>query len=138
MLNDLIIIWNQVAHNDYRLFHNSPPLAHNPDLSEIALSWAFKLAKKDDLDHSDSHYKEEVLGENLAMWFEKGADRLTGIIDLANLRTIKDIIFFKKGGLCTEMWYEEIENFNWKKPEFSKKKFFNKHFLFILRIFLCN
>jgi hypothetical protein len=48
------------------------------------------------LEHSDSHFKDEVLGENLAMWFEKGADRLTGNIDLPDLRTIIEIIFLKK------------------------------------------
>lgn len=79
------------AHNDYRKLHNSPPLAHNSELSKAALGWALKIAKNDELDHSANKYHSESLGENLAMWFEKGADRFDGKF-LSKQKVILDLL----------------------------------------------
>lgn len=89
-----------VAHNKYRKLHGVPPLKHNPDLSDIALLWAKKIAKKGRLEHSGAKYDGKHLGENLAMWFMKGAEKYDG-------------------QEATDQWYEEIELYNFDRPGFT-------------------
>lgn len=67
------------AHNEYRQIHGVAPLIHNPEISRIALDWAIKIANKNNLEHSKNKYGEKSLGENLAMWYESGADHYDGI-----------------------------------------------------------
>ena len=62
------------AHNDYRLLHGAPPLVHNPNISQIALNWANKLAKTNSFEHSQNLFNNERLGESLAMSSESVAN----------------------------------------------------------------
>lgn len=90
------------AHNEYRQMHCTPALEHNEELSKLAFEWAKKIAKKDKLEHNSIKYKNDNLGENLAMWYKHGAQKFDG-------------------NEASKQWYEEIEHYNYGKPEFSIK-----------------
>lgn len=66
------------AHNECRRKHGVPDLEHNPELSKIAQSWANSIAARNVMTHSKNEYKNDKLGENIAMWFESGATRYDG------------------------------------------------------------
>jgi uncharacterized protein YkwD len=55
------------AHNEYRGRHSAPPLVHNPELSQVAQSYAQNLARRNCLKHSDCNWNGKRMGENLAM-----------------------------------------------------------------------
>lgn len=85
------------VHNDYRLNHNAPPLKINSKLNDIAQKYAEELAKRDTMVHSKNKMEGQDLGENLFMC---GGYLITG----------KDM---------TKSWYDEIYDYNFKKPEFK-------------------
>ena len=66
------------AHNDCRSKHGSPNLVHNQELSRIAQSWANSIAARGSMQHSKNEYKNDQLGENIAMWFQTGATYYDG------------------------------------------------------------
>ena len=66
------------AHNECRRKHGVPNLVHNPELSRIAQSWANSIAARGSMQHSKNEYRNDKLGENIAMWFETGATRYDG------------------------------------------------------------
>jgi glioma pathogenesis-related protein 2 len=90
------------AHNEYRQMHGTPELEHNKELSKLAFEWAKKIAKKNKLEHSGIKYKNDNLGENLALWFKQGAKKFNG-------------------NEASKQWYEEIEHYDYNKPEFNVK-----------------
>lgn len=81
------------AHNSYRKNHAAPALKWSSKLEANAQKWAKELAKKGYLQHASQ--SEE--GENIACL--KGAE-LTG-------------------GKATEMWYEEIKDYDFNNPGFK-------------------
>ena len=85
------------VHNDYRSNHNAPPLKLNSKLNDIAQNYAEQLAKKDTMVHSKNKMDGQDLGENLFMC---GGYMITG----------KDM---------TKSWYDEIYDYNFKKPDFK-------------------
>lgn len=85
------------VHNDYRSNHNAPPLKLNSKLNDIAQKYAEQLAKKDTMVHSKNKMDGQDLGENLFMC---GGYMITG----------KDM---------TKSWYDEIYDYNFKKPDFK-------------------
>ena len=66
------------AHNEYRKLHGVSPLLHNAELSKMAQDWATSIASRNKLQHSTNKYKNDNLGENVAMWFMTGADFYDG------------------------------------------------------------
>ena len=74
------------AHNEYRIRHGAPPLHWSAELAWEAQQWAENLARIGELRHND----DDTLGENLA--------GMTG----GEL----------SGREAVDMWYEEIENYN--------------------------
>ena len=81
------------AHNRYRAKHNSPPLRYSQRASVVAQRWANHLAKQKAMQHGD----HEGMGQNLA-W--ASGKELTG-----------------EG--ATDMWYREIEQYNFNNPGFA-------------------
>lgn len=81
------------AHNKYRAMHGVPPLQWSDEIARDAERYAQKLAKQHTLRHSDRQERDGT-GENLAMF--------TGKFDTA-------------GEEATEMWYGEIEDYNFKR-----------------------
>lgn len=53
------------AHNRYRSKHGCAPLEVDEKLNEMAAEWAEHLALRDSLDHRNTDYKGEPLGENI-------------------------------------------------------------------------
>lgn len=83
------------AHNTYRVLHQVAPLTFAADLAKQAQAWADKIAKQDNLEHSDSAGK---YGENVAMKFISGTFEYTG-------------------QQATDQWYSEIRMYDFKGPE---------------------
>eukprot|EP00794_Sanderia_malayensis_P003339 gene3339-3828_t len=83
------------THNEFRERHGAPTMKWSSKLQTNAQKWAEALAKKGYLQHDD----QKTEGENIACM--KGQD-LTG----------------RK---ATEMWYDEIKDYNFKKPGFNSK-----------------
>lgn len=80
-------------HNSYRRKHDSPPLKWSQDAAAKAQEWADHLASTGRLQHGN----HEGMGQNLAYY---------------------------SGGTLTaahtaEMWYNEIENYNFSRPGFA-------------------
>ena len=86
-------------HNKYRRMHGAPDLIHNADLTKLAQAYAEKLAKNDDFQHSNCKWGGKDVGENLAMC---GGMPMTG----ENM---------------TDMWYDEIKDYDFKKSTFSSE-----------------
>lgn len=81
------------AHNHYRDAHCAAPLSWSDELAELAADWAEELAERDCvLEHSGGDY-----GENLA----------GGTLGALDPETV------------VELWYEEIELYDFADPEFS-------------------
>ncbi|XP_030373573.1 Golgi-associated plant pathogenesis-related protein 1-like [Scaptodrosophila lebanonensis] len=76
-------------HNRYRAKHNTPKLTLNADLSSGCASYAKEIAAKNSLDHSIGNY-----GENLCV-------RSSNPVE------------------CVKMWYDEMKDYDFKKPKFS-------------------
>ncbi|XP_031560007.1 titin-like isoform X3 [Actinia tenebrosa] len=83
------------AHNEFRVLHGAPPLHWSPSLAWAAQQWAEELAEIGELKHNN----DEMVGENLAGMV---GDELTG----------KE---------CTDMWYEEVNEFNFENPCYSEE-----------------
>jgi uncharacterized protein YkwD len=81
------------AHNTFRKQHCAPPLQWSEALAKVAQQWADTLRKQGcNLEHSRNRY-----GENLAAG-------TSGALDPAT---------------TTEMWYREVDGYNFRKPGFS-------------------
>jgi uncharacterized protein YkwD len=81
------------AHNGYRKQHCAPPLTWSSELAKAAQAWADSLKKQGcAFEHSRTRY-----GENLA-------GGTSGALDPAG---------------STEMWYREVEKYDFKKGAFS-------------------
>ncbi|KAB2898748.1 MAG: hypothetical protein F9K40_11070 [Kofleriaceae bacterium] len=81
------------AHNAFRKQHCAPPLAWSAELAKVAQGWADQLKKAGcAFEHSRTRY-----GENLAAG-------TSGALDPAR---------------TTEMWYREVDKYDWKKGGFS-------------------
>ena len=74
------------SHNEYRIRHGAPPLHWSAELAWEAQQWAENLAQTGELRHNE----DDTVGENLA--------GMTG----GEL----------SGREAVDMWYEEIENYN--------------------------
>ncbi|XP_015908513.1 Golgi-associated plant pathogenesis-related protein 1 isoform X2 [Parasteatoda tepidariorum] len=84
------------AHNNYRTMHGCPPLLMSDELSDIAQSWAAKLAEKGFLQYSEN----PGLGENISL------------VDLEKPS--------RKGEQIVKEWYKEINNYNYSKPGWKR------------------
>ena len=82
-------------HNELRKLHSVPELKINKELNRIAQKYAEYLASKDIFQHSKNKYHEENLGENLFL--------CEGML--------------LNGNMMTEEWYNEINDYNFNKPE---------------------
>ncbi|CAG5122398.1 unnamed protein product [Candidula unifasciata] len=84
-----------VAHNKRREWHQAPPVKLSPELNKLAQEWAENLAKQNKFEHSPADRRKGI-GENLA----------------AHTRVLS-------GDEVVEMWYSEIQNYNFQKPGFA-------------------
>jgi uncharacterized protein YkwD len=84
-------------HNKLRALHGAPSLKHDPELTKHAQHWADYLAKTNKFQHSECRIGKKMIGENIAMM---GGQELSG----------KD---------ATDMWYEEIQDYNFNRPGFG-------------------
>lgn len=90
------------AHNEYRSKHSAPPLRIAEDLNEYAQQWADKIARKDAMEHSNCKLKNgERIGENI--YFCWSSDPTAGV----------------KAQTAVKSWYDEIKDYNFKRPGFS-------------------
>ena len=85
------------AHNKYREAHHAPPLKWSDEAAAKAQSWAEKLAKSKSLEHGDHH----GMGQNIANLMSS-----SGSCDMT-------------GQQATDMWYNEVKDYNFKKPGFT-------------------
>ena len=83
-------------HNELRAQHNTGPLTLSEELNQIAQKYADHLAKIKKMEHSNSVYKGEDLGENL--YFCSGNEI--------------------EGEAMTMSWYNEISKYNYDEPGF--------------------
>ncbi|XP_034474818.1 Golgi-associated plant pathogenesis-related protein 1 isoform X2 [Drosophila innubila] len=81
------------AHNFYRARHNAPPLELNDDLSDLATDWAKYLLATKRMEHREN----SGYGENIYM-------AVGGDLD---------------GSDAVKSWYDEIEDYNWRRPSFQ-------------------
>ena len=81
-------------HNEYRLRHGAAPLHWSAELAWEAQQWAENLARSGELRHND----DDTVGENLAGMM---GGELTG-------------------REATDMWYDEIEDYNFDNPGYSE------------------
>jgi uncharacterized protein YkwD len=86
-------------HNRLRSFHNAAPLKYDHELAKHAQQWAENLVKTGRFEHSSCRIGNKMIGENIAM---AGGEILTG-------------------KMATKMWYDEINDYNFKRPGFSGK-----------------
>ena len=85
-------------HNILRACHNAQPLMFNCEILKIAQDYSQFLGDKvQGLSHSSNRFHGEWMGENLAYTYGQ---------------TIS-------GETPTNMWYNEVKNYNFKKPGFS-------------------
>lgn len=99
VLNTEVIEAALNTHNNLRKLHNTPPLKHNPELSQIAQAYANHLASTDTFEHSKNNYKGQWMGENLYSCMGMPAT----------------------GEAMTRSWYSEIKFYDWAKPGFGMK-----------------
>ncbi|XP_072016718.1 uncharacterized protein [Amphiura filiformis] len=83
-------------HNEYRKKHKVEVMKMSEDLCKSAQSWAEHLAQNDLFEHSD----RSDIGENVAMHFSSATTAYSG----------KE---------CSDHWYAELRNYDFKKPGFS-------------------
>ena len=83
-------------HNELRAQHNAEPLIISEDLNKIAQKYAEHLAKIKKMEHSNTTYKGEDLGENL---FCCSGNEI-------------------QGETMTISWYDVIEKYNFNEPGF--------------------
>lgn len=81
-------------HNEYRFRHGAAPLQWSAELAWEAQQWAENLARSGELRHND----DDSVGENLAGMV---GGELTG-------------------REATDMWYDEIEDYNFDNPGYSE------------------
>lgn len=81
-------------HNEYRFRHGAAPLQWSAELAWEAQQWAENLARSGELRHND----DDTVGENLAGMV---GGELTG-------------------REATDMWYDEIEDYNFDNPGYSE------------------
>jgi uncharacterized protein YkwD len=87
------------AHNELRKKHHVEPLVLDKELVKSAQRWADVMAKNNNLEHSDCNVNGKDVGENIAY---TGGFALTA-----------------KG--MTQMWYDEVNDYNYKNPESGSK-----------------
>ena len=82
------------AHNEYRIRHGAAPLHWSAELAWEAQQWAENLAQTGELRHNE----DDTVGENLA-----------GMVggELS-------------GREAVDMWYEEIESYDFESPGYSE------------------
>ncbi|XP_075152343.1 uncharacterized protein LOC142226304 isoform X2 [Haematobia irritans] len=93
-----IEIWQKrclLAHNHFRALHGVEPLTLNKHMCEYAMEWAQHLAKKNKL----IHRKKNKYGENVAL----GTGSTYKVDD------------------AVQMWYDEMENYDFKRPGLSSQ-----------------
>jgi len=86
-------------HNEKRSYHGVGPLTHDLELSKKAQAYAESLAEKDTMEHSDCKWGDKKVGENLAMCMGQPMT----------------------GKFMTDMWYDEIKDYNFNNPGFSSE-----------------
>jgi len=82
------------VHNEYRIRHGAAPLHWSAELAWEAQQWAENLARTGELRHND----DDTVGENLA---GMTGGELTG-------------------REAVDMWYEEIESYDFENPGYSE------------------
>ena len=87
------------SHNEYRKKHKSGDLEINPELCKIAQEYSDTLAKTKNFKQSGNKFNGKPLGENIFMCF-------------AN-KKCENI-----GKIASESWYNEKNNYDFKKPGF--------------------
>lgn len=85
------------AQNEYRKMHGVGNLKESPDLTERAQKFAAYLAENDLFQNSS----ESDVGENIAMHYNSATTEFSG-------------------QACADMWYKQIEKYDFKKPGFTK------------------
>ena len=85
------------AHNRYRAAHGVPAMRWSDQMAREAQAWAEKLAKERCLRHASKSERRDC-GENIAMF--------TGKFDEA-------------GDEATTMWYDEVGQYNFRRPGFQ-------------------
>ena len=85
------------SHNKYRKKHGVPPLKINSDLCKISQQWAEKIASTENFEHSSCKWGSKNIGENIALC---SGQQMTG-------------------QFMTDMWYEEIKDYDFKNPGFT-------------------
>ena len=95
---DLEKIRNDILnnHNYHRKQHQVGSLSRSSDLESIAQKYAEKLASDGALSHSNALYNGEWMGENLCAQY-----------------------YSVNGTEASEMWYNEVKDYNYNKPGFS-------------------
>ena len=78
MADDKFIEETLEVHNAWRARHGVPELRHSEELSNMAQAWAENVARKGRCVISDNHYKEALVGENIAMKWTSFGDDFTG------------------------------------------------------------
>ncbi len=90
-------------HNYYRARHSAPPLTISQRLNNMAQNYAEYLAATGKFEHSGNKLDNESLGENLYMqWISRGRVQVSA----------RDAM---------ESWYEEIDLYSFKHPEYSEE-----------------
>ncbi|WP_228001170.1 CAP family protein [Nocardia australiensis] len=82
------------AHNEYRARHQAPPLTLDPALTDYAQQWANHLAAIGQLEHSTDGHSENL--------FYASGMQVTGTVP-------------------TKAWYDEIKDYDYDNPGFSKE-----------------
>ena len=85
------------THNKYRAKHGSPPITWSDEIARECQAWADKLAKSRKLQHATKEERKGQ-GENIAMFTGK---------------------FESAGEEATNMWYEEVKKYDFKKSGFK-------------------
>lgn len=97
-------------HNEYRNLHGSPTLVLDDDLNKSAQEYAEKLAKMNEGVSTKKRYfqhsknRNEDVGENLAYYATSDSNKV-------NTENILN--------KSVKLWYDEIEDYNFKNPELS-------------------
>ena len=85
-------------HNILRANHRAQPLIYSEELSRYSKKWADQLARTGDFSHSNCKLEDgRDIGENIAMC---SGEEMTG-------------------KSMTMLWYNEIVNYDFNKPQFS-------------------
>ena len=90
-------------HNNYRKMHQAPPLINDPELDKDAQAYAEKMAKSGNFAHAPATERNGA-GENLFASGYKNVDAEI-LVDLCKE--------------ATDCFYNEIKDYDFKKPGFS-------------------